>query len=224
MRVLLLDLDSRDAEDARGAETILRDLGCDVDRRGFFPPVEVSTLPAARPDVLLVDSGPRPELGASELRRLREMALVADVPAILAVPADQVMRVDFSSGFADFVLTPYVPHELYMRLRQVEWHASAFSGEEILKCDELLVDVPARVVTVSGRRIALTRQEFDLLAFLLQNRGKVHRRERLLRSVWGVRRSIVTRTVDIHVRRLREKLGPAGRAIETVRGVGYKVG
>jgi two-component system phosphate regulon response regulator PhoB len=224
VRVLLVDLEPESGPEAGpSAETILRDLGCDVDRRGFFPPIEAAMLPVARPDVLVLDSGPRPELGASELRRLREMPLFADAPALLAVPAAQVMRVDFSAGFADFVLTPFVPHELYVRLRQVEWHASEFSGEEQLKCEDLLVDLPGREVTVSGRRVALTRQEFDLLAFLLRHRGKVHRRERLLRSVWGVRRSIVTRTVDIHVRRLREKLGPAGRVIETVRGVGYKL-
>jgi DNA-binding response OmpR family regulator len=222
VRVLLVDLGGTDGGPT--TESILRDLGCDVDHRGFVPPIEAEALPPARPDVLLVDSGPRPELGASELRRLRQMPLLADVPALLAIPADQVMRVDFSSGFADFVLTPWVPHELYVRLRQIEWHASAFSGEEMLKCDDLWVDLPGREVTVSGRRIALTRQEFDLLAYLLRHRGKVHARERLLRSVWGVRRSIVTRTVDIHVRRLREKLGSAGRLIETVRGVGYKIG
>ncbi len=235
MRVLLLALD-RTAGTAGGAglgpnpgpinddaESILRDLGCDVDRRGFFPPLEAGGLPRVRPDVLLIDSGPRPELGASELKRLRELPDLAEVPAILAVPSDQVTRIDFSSGFADFVLTPYVPHELYARLRQLEWRQSEFSGEEVLKCEELLVDLPGREVTVAGRRVRLTRQEFDLLAFLLRNRGEVHRRDALLRAVWGLRRSIVTRTVDIHVRRLREKLGPAGRIIETVRGVGYKV-
>ena len=219
MRVLLLSL-----EDTPAAEGILRDLGCDVDLCGFVPALEKSTLPKSRPDILLIDSGPRPELGASELRRLREMEPLVDVPALLAVSAEQVMRVDFSAGFEDFVLTPWVPHELYIRLRQVEWHSSEFSAEEILKCEEMLVDVPGRVVTVAGRRIPLTRQEFELLAYLLRNRGRVHRREKLLRTLWGVRRNIVTRTVDIHVRRLREKLGSAGRHIETVRGVGYKLG
>ncbi|MBK6698241.1 MAG: winged helix-turn-helix transcriptional regulator [Myxococcales bacterium] len=104
----------------------------------------------------------------------------------------------------------------------LEWRASEFLGEELVKMGELVVDLVAHEVRVQGRAVVTTAREFSLLAFLVGNRGRVFSREALLARVWGARYEGGARTVDIHVRRLRAKLGDA-LPLETVRGAGYKL-
>jgi DNA-binding response OmpR family regulator len=120
------------------------------------------------------------------------------------------------------VLHPYVPEELYARIRAIEWRQSEFSTDERLKVGALIVDKAAHSVSVGGRDIALTAKEFALLAYLCERRGRVLTREHLLARVWGNRYEGGARTVDIHVRRLRAKLGDA-LPLETLRGSGYKL-
>jgi len=121
-------------------------------------------------------------------------------------------------------LLPLVPAELYARIRQLDWKTAAFGSEEVLKIEELLIDVAGHEAKLGGRRLALTHQEFELLRFLAQHRGRVFTREQLLERVWGYQYAGGSRTVDIHVRRVRAKLGhAAGSLIETVRHVGYKM-
>jgi DNA-binding response OmpR family regulator len=116
-----------------------------------------------------------------------------------------------------------VPAELYVRVRRIEWRRSEFEAGERLKMGALCVDLAAHEVTVDGRPVALTHQEFALLKFLAQHRGRVFSRDQLLARVWGVDYYGGSRTVDIHVRRLRMKLGAGARTLETVRGAGYKM-
>ena len=119
---------------------------------------------------------------------------------------------------------PVVPAELYARLRQRDWESAAFGGEEVIKLEDLVIDVAGYEARLRGRKLQLTHQEFELLRFFAQNRGKVFTREQLLQKVWGYQYYGGSRTVDIHVRRLRAKLGAhAGGLIETVRNVGYKM-
>lgn len=171
---------------------------------------------------LVVDTGDRPDLAAAVLRASRKVDELADVPAILAVPPRQITRVDPSAGFDDFVVVPCPPSELYARLRQLEWRRSEFATEERQKIGSIVVDRAAHEVLVEGRAVPLTAKEFALLSFLAQNRGRVLSRERLLSRVWGARYEGGPRTVDIHVRRLRMKLGD-GFPLETLRGAGYKL-
>jgi DNA-binding response OmpR family regulator len=171
---------------------------------------------------IVLDSGERPDLGTTALRAARKEPELASVPAILAVPARHVASVEPSSGFDDFIVTPCVPAELYARIRALEWRRSEFSTEERLKIGEIVVDRMAHEVTAGGRRVVLTAKEFALLAFLSANRGRVFTRETLLARVWGARYEGGARTVDIHVRRLRAKLGDA-LPLETLRGAGYKL-
>lgn len=171
---------------------------------------------------LVVDTGDRPDLAAAVLRASRTVDPLADVPAILAVPPRQITRVDPSAGFDDFVVVPCPPSELYARLRQLEWRRSEFATEERQKIGPIVVDRAAHEVLVEGRSVPLTAKEFALLSFLAQNRGRVLSRERLLSRVWGARYEGGPRTVDIHVRRLRMKLGD-GFPLETLRGAGYKL-
>jgi DNA-binding response OmpR family regulator len=171
---------------------------------------------------IVIEAGERPDLAVAALRSVRREPDLEQTPAILAVPARQVARVEPSSGFDDFVVVPCTPAELYARIRALEWKQSEFSTEERLKMGALVIDRAAHEVMVDGRRVLLTAKEFALLAFLAANRGRVFGREILLARVWGARYEGGARTVDIHVRRLRAKLGDA-LPLETLRGAGYKL-
>ena len=212
-----------DLEAEEGPATMLRTLGAEVktldlweDASGLFEDK------GAKARALVVDAGERPDLAASALRSVRKTDALAETPALVAVSARQVSRMDPAMGFDDFIVTPCTPVELYARIRQQEWKRSEFSTEERLKVGSLLIDRAAHEVLVDGRAVVLTAKEFALLAFLSQNRGRVFSRETLLARVWGARYEGGPRTVDIHVRRLRMKLGDA-IPLETLRGAGYKL-
>jgi len=165
------------------------------------------------------------EVGAARtaLSWVRATPALAQVPCLLATSVAGLGRVDPRDAFDDFVLFPYLPAELYIRIRRLEWRAGEFSSEERIKMGELTIDLAAHEVEVSGRGVTLTQQEFALLAFLCDHRGRVWSREQLLRRVWGVDHYGGSRTVDVHIRRLRKKLGAAVEGLETVRGLGYKM-
>jgi len=145
------------------------------------------------------------------------------VPILVAVTVARLPALDFSIGFDDFVLMPLVPAELYARMRQLDWRTARFGTDELLKIDDLVIDIAGHELRIAGGRVELTHQEFELLRFLAQHRGRVFTREALLERAWGYRFAGGTRTVDIHVRRVRAKLGTHGALIETVRNVGYKL-
>lgn len=175
-----------------------------------------------RPRALLFEALDRPDLALAALRAVRKESAFDNVGAIIAVTVGQMARIEPSSGFDDFVLHPYVPEELYARIRAVEWRRSEFATEERHKIGTLVVDKASQEVSVDGRPVQLTAKEFALLAYLCERRGKVLSREHLLARVWGNRYDGGPRTVDIHVRRLRAKLGDQ-LPLETLRGSGYKL-
>lgn len=175
-----------------------------------------------RPRALVFEALDRPDLAVAALRAVRKEPFFDNVGAIIAVTVGQVARIEPSSGFDDFVLHPYVPEELYGRIRSLEWRRSEFATEERLKVGAVVVDKAGHEVSVGGRPISLTAKEFALLAYLCERRGKVLSREHLLARVWGNRYDGGPRTVDIHVRRLRAKLGDS-LPLETLRGSGYKL-
>ncbi|MEZ4374178.1 MAG: response regulator transcription factor [Polyangiaceae bacterium] len=153
---------------------------------------------------------------------VRGEATFDSVGALIAVTVGQVARIEPSSGFDDFVLHPYVPEELYARIRALEWRRSEFATEERHKVGPIVIDKAGHEVSVQGRPVQLTAKEFALLAYMCERRGKVLSRDHLLARVWGNRYDGGPRTVDIHVRRLRAKLGDA-LPLETLRGSGYKL-
>jgi DNA-binding response OmpR family regulator len=211
-------------EEADGAAAMLRQLGSDVrvaDLWADFAPI-VDAPPASTCRALVFEAGERPDLAVAVLRSARKTAGLAETPAIVALPPRQITSFDPSSGFDDFIIVPCVPAELYARIRALEWRKSEFATEERLKVGRLVVDRAAHEVSVDGRRVQLTAKEFALLVFLAANRGRVFSREALLARVWGSRYEGGARTVDIHVRRLRAKLGEA-LPLETLRGAGYKL-
>jgi DNA-binding response OmpR family regulator len=212
-------------DDPDSIPNVLSDLGCQVlvGRLdcGGLDEEELMRRPVT---LVVVDAGDEIERGHRALRRLGSFAPLAEVPVLVAVTLARLPALDFSAGTSDFILKPIVPAELYARLRQLDWRSATFGSEEVIKVDELVVDVAGYEARLRGRRLELTHQEFELLRFLLQNRGKVWTREQLLKKVWGYQYYGGSRTVDIHVRRLRAKLGPTlGGLIETVRNVGYKM-
>lgn len=206
-----------------GGLSVLKELGCRVQAHDLWDDLDDPAFLEDPPAAILVEALDQFDAGRAALMRIRAVAALAEVPCLVAVSVGQAQRLDGNDGFDDFVLVPYVPAELYMRIRRAEWRRSEFAGKERIKIGAMCIDLAGHEVTVDGRVIDLTHQEFALLKFLSQNRGRVFSREQLLNRVWGVNYYGGSRTVDIHVRRLRMKLGPIADPIETVRGVGYKM-
>ena len=224
MKVLLITLEpERAASEPESPAAALRDLGCDVRSFGFDLGFDEDDLSKDPPQLLLLDARERLEMAYSTLKTLRDLPPLQGTPALVAVTTQRLSSLDFRAG-DDFILVPVVPVELYARMRQLDWRFAAFNAADRIKCGELEIDTSGYEAFVRDRKLDLTHQEFELLKFLAQNRGKVWTREQLLSKVWGYRYFGGTRTVDIHVRRLRAKLGsPSDAMIETVRNVGYKL-
>jgi DNA-binding response OmpR family regulator len=204
--------------------TLLAELGCRVTLGRFdLGGLDLEELAQKPPTVCVVEACDDVPRAHKTIKRLRDDGPLVEVPILLAVAVARLSALDFSIGFDDFVLMPIVPAELYARMRQLDWRTATFGSDELLKIDDLVIDIAGYEVRLAGRRVELTHQEFELLRYLAQHRGRVFTREALLERAWGYRYAGGTRTVDIHVRRVRSKLGEAGSLIETVRNVGYKM-
>lgn len=206
-----------------GGVAALTELGCRVQAADLWDAFDHQSYADEPPAAVLVEALDQYDAGKAALVRIRGMDVLAEVPCLVAVTVGQSQRLDGNDGFDDFILLPYIPAELYIRVRRAEWRRSEFAGKERIKIGSMCIDLAGHEVTVDGRTIDLTHQEFALLKFLSQNRGRVYSREQLLSRVWGVNYYGGSRTVDIHVRRLRMKLGSIADPVETVRGVGYKM-
>src|SRR5947199_9520287 len=150
----------------------------------------------------------------SGMRRVPIMMLTAKAEEI-----DRIVGLEF--GADDYVTKPFSPREIVLRIRAILRRAE--TANESLTAGPISIDLARHEVRVDGKQVHLTNLEFKLLRVLMQRRGRVQDRDRLLNEVWGYESVIDTRTVDTPVRRLREKLGKAGDAIETVRGFGYRL-
>jgi len=181
-----------------------------------------------RPDLVLLDVM-LPDISGFEVcRRLRRSADTARIPVImLTAKAEEIDRiVGFEVGADDYVIKPFSPRELTLRVEAILRRVgpeSQTEGPQVLSIGELRIDVPAHRVDVDGEEITLTALEFRLLLDLASRAGRVQPRDALLERVWGYAPGVETRTVDTHIKRLREKLGPGSRYLETVRGVGYRI-
>jgi len=178
-----------------------------------------------RPDLVVLDLM-LPDLPGTEVcRQLRSDPATREVAIIMVTArAEEIDRVvGFEVGADDYVTKPFSPRELMLRVRAVLRRARpAPTPTDTLSFGVLRVDEAAHQCWVEGEEIPLTALEFKLLSFLITRRGRVQSREVLLDEVWGIAAAITTRTVDTHVKRLRQKLGAAGNYIETRRGFGYR--
>jgi two-component system phosphate regulon response regulator PhoB len=180
---------------------------------------------SALPSLIVLDLM-LPEIDGLEVcRMLRRDPATAGIPIIMltakAAELDRIVGLEL--GADDYITKPFSPRELVLRVRKVLQRGRAAPAEpDTLKFGDLVVDVPRHLVKWRGKHLELTATEFKLLAILAQRRGRVQSRDQLLRDVWEYNSLIDTRTVDTHMRRLREKLGPGAKHLETVRGVGYR--
>src|SRR6266702_3938619 len=178
-----------------------------------------------RPDFIVLDLMLPKMLGLEICKILKTDSATRHIPILmLTAKAEEIDRiVGLEFGADDYVTKPFSPREVMLRIKAVLRRGQSDGPDQQLTRGPITIDPERHHVSVAGKRIRLTAVEFKLLAMLMQRPGRVQARDRLLNEVWGYESVIDTRTVDTHVRRLREKLGKVGDAIETVRGFGYRL-
>jgi DNA-binding response OmpR family regulator len=180
----------------------------------------------APPDLVILDLMLPGLNGLEVCRALRADNRTAAVPIVMLTArgeeSERILGLD--SGADDYVVKPFSPNELMARVRALLRRTSPPAGKErVLRCGPISVDVERHTVSNDGEAVRLTAKEFLLLQYLLEHRGRVLSRDRLLSDVWDYQYPGATRTVDVHVRRLREKLPFLEKALETVQQFGYKL-
>ena len=196
-----------------------------MDAKGFERPSQFQeALEEELPDLVLMDVMLPEESGLSVLKRLRASARTKNLPVIMLTARgseyDKVVGLD--SGADDYIPKPFGMMELIARIRAVLRRFSVEKTE--FHVGDLCVNPEKHLVLLEGHEISLTLKEFETLCLLLKVQGKVLTRDQLLNQIWGYEFDGTSRTVDVHIRSLRQKLGKAGNLIETVRGVGYRIG
>ncbi|MGA1794290.1 MAG: response regulator transcription factor [bacterium] len=168
-----------------------------------------------------------PRMDGFEVCRLlkRDKGLARIPVLMLTAKGEEVDRiVGFELGADDYVVKPFSPRELVLRVKAILKRGTPKDepAKDILTASALTVDIPRHKVTVNDTRIDVTPMEFKLLLVLMSRRGRVQSRDTLLNDVWDMSADVTTRTIDTHIKRLRQKLGDMGKLIETVRGLGYR--
>ena len=172
------------------------------------------------PQAVLLDLGSLDPIQSRPLiGHCRELKL----PVLAVVPKDRVCDYDATLNPDEFILCPFLQEELVARIEQAIYRVNGPSGNQVLKIGQLVIDLEKYEVMMTGRRVSLTYKEFQLLVLLASSPGRVYSREMLLSQIWGYEYFGGTRTVDVHVRRLRSKIeDPDNSFIETIWNVGYR--
>jgi two-component system phosphate regulon response regulator PhoB len=182
---------------------------------------------AEEPDLVVLDLMMPGMSGLEVTKQLKQSPATNRIPILmLTARAEEVDRiVGLELGADDYVTKPFSPREIVLRVQAVLRRAASpdLAREEVLEIGPIKIDRAKHEVCINGQSCDFTATEFKLLNVLMERRGRLQSREVLLNDVWGYESAIDTRTVDTHVRRLREKLGPAADVIETVRGFGYRM-
>ena len=179
-----------------------------------------------KPSLAILDIMLPEEDGLSVLRKLRGNSETKDLPIIMltakSTEYDKVIGLD--GGADDYVTKPFGTMELVARVKALLRRAEPVSDGKEYSIGPLLLNPDKHIIRVDGQDVALTLKEFQLLCYLIRNKGNVMTRDRILQEIWGYEFDGENRTVDVHIRTLRSKLGKAGDLIETVRGIGYRIG
>ncbi|MGF6376498.1 two-component system alkaline phosphatase synthesis response regulator PhoP [Clostridiales Family XIII bacterium PM5-7] len=194
---------------------------------GFDKPSQFwDALKTQLPRLILLDIMLPEEDGLQILKKLRAMSKTNKIPIIMLTAKgteyDKVIGLDY--GADDYIPKPFGMMELIARVKALLRRADVVDTEKEYSLGELFVSPAKHMVKAEGKEITLTLKEFELLSLLIVNQGMVFTRDQLLTKIWGYAFDGESRTVDVHVRSLRQKLGACGELIETVRGIGYKIG
>ena len=195
--------------------------------KGFAEGAEfMEALAFDTPELILLDIMLPGEDGLAILRKLKNSSKTKDIPVIMVTAKgteyDKVIGLD--SGADDYVTKPFGMMELVSRIKAVLRRSGQTADKADLEVDGVKMNVKKHEVTVDGQAVTLTLKEYELLERLMRNRNIVMTRDLIIEDIWGYDFDGETRTVDVHVRTLRHKLGEKGAIIETVRGVGYRIG
>ncbi len=193
--------------------------------KAFDGPSGLEKAKKERPSLIILDLMLPGMDGKDVCRALKSDPVTQLIPILmLTARAEEVDRViGLELGADDYVTKPFSPRELVLRVKAIlRRKEAAAGGEKVIQVRDLMIDIDRHQVSIKKNPVQLTSTEFKLLVELVSNRGRVQTRERLLDKVWGYTYEGYARTVDTHIRRLREKLGSSGDFIETVRGVGYR--
>ena len=175
---------------------------------------------SSAPEAVLVDLE---SVGAAQTHLFVDECNNLKLPVVVVIPSEQASDHDPSLNADEFIFCPIKEQELVARVKQAIFRVHGSASSTVLRIGELVVDMERYDVTVSGKRVSLTYKEFQLLVLLASNPGRVYTREALLSQVWGYDYLGGTRTVDVHVRRLRSKVEGPGRVyVETIWNVGYR--
>lgn len=195
--------------------------------RGFETPAPFwEAIKTEIPQLLLLDIMLPEEDGIEILKKLRKREVTKSLPIIMLTAKgteyDKIIGLD--SGADDYVTKPFGIMELISRVKALIRRASDQNEQEDYTVDGLYVNPSKHIVRANGKNVVLTLKEFELLSLLIANTGIVFNRDQIFNKIWGYDFDGENRTVDVHVRTLRSKLGECGSLIETVRGIGYKIG
>ncbi len=186
----------------------------------------IEALAFETPELVLLDIMLPGEDGLTILKKLKSAAKTKDIPVIMLTAKgseyDKVIGLD--SGADDYIAKPFGMMELVSRIKAVLRRTQKNTKDTLYRIENLELDIEKHKVRVDGQDVTLTLKEFEMLEKLVKNQHIVLTRDKLLEEIWGYDFDGETRTVDVHVRTLRQKLGSAGELIETVRGVGYRMG
>lgn len=185
-----------------------------------------SEIKVKKPNLILLDIMLPVEDGLRILSKIRDNFEYESIPVIMLTAKnteyDRVVGLD--KGADDYIAKPFGMMELISRIKAVLRRSGAVKKDKELVAGQLVLNTEKHTVTQDGEIINLTFKEFELLKLLLENKGIVLKRDRILENIWGYDFDGETRTVDVHIRTLRSKIGNSGSLIETVRGIGYKIG
>ena len=198
-----------------------------MEAKGFgLPSAFWEAMQKELPDLVLLDIMLPEEDGLAILKKIRTANQTKELPVIMLTAKgteyDQVIGLD--CGADDYVAKPFGMMEFISRVKAVLRRSKKQMKDTLLSCGNLSIDVERHRVLDGERQVELTYKEFEMLRYLMENQGIVLTRDKLLEHIWGYDFDGETRTVDVHIRTLRQKLGESGALIETIRGVGYRIG